>query len=60
MKRYGELKPPEDIQKVVTGDIRKLNKRLLEIAQGLETEIRKRNFSKTPPGVIVYAFYRNW
>src|SRR5215831_6634416 len=52
------LRPPEEIKKRVTGDIKKLNRRLLEIACQLDAELRARTFAKTPPGILVASFYR--
>lgn len=52
------LRDPDDIKRRVTGDIRKLNKRLLEIATRLDAEMRAHPISRTPPGMIVTSFYR--
>lgn len=52
------LRSPEEIQKLVTGDIRKLNQRLLSIARRIDSETRSHRFARTPPGRIVASFYR--
>jgi hypothetical protein len=48
----------EEIKKRVTGDIRKLNKRLLVVAISLDSESRKHTIAHTPPGRILTSFYR--
>jgi len=52
------LRPPEQIQKLVTGDIKKLNRRLLGIARRLDSEVRSHRVARTPPGRILASFYR--
>jgi hypothetical protein len=53
------LRPPEEIKKRVTGDIRKLNRRLLAVGRRVDREIRSHRFSRTPPGRILTSFYRS-
>ncbi len=53
-----KLRDPEDIKARVTGDIRKLNRRLLEIAVRLDTEARAHPIARTPPGRILTSFFR--
>jgi len=53
-----QLRDPEDIKKHVTGDIRKLNKRLLNVAIELDAEGRRHRVARTPPGRILTSFYR--
>lgn len=48
----------EAVKARVTGDIRKLNARLLEVAKQLEKEMAAHEVCKTPPGLIAHAFYR--
>jgi len=57
-ERRKRVRDPEDIKKRVTGDIRKLNKRLLEIATQLDAQVRAHPISRTPPGRILTSFYR--
>ena len=52
------MRVPEEIKKRVTGDIRKLNGRLLGIAIALDSESRQHAVARTPPGRILTAFYR--
>ena len=52
------IRNPEDIKSRVTGDIRKLNRRLLEITVLLDAEARKHRIARTPPGRILTSFYR--
>ena len=52
------LRDPEDIKSRVTGDIKKLNKRLLEIATRLDAEARAHPIARTLPGRILTSFYR--
>ena len=52
------LKPVKDIQKTVTGDIRALNKRLLEISKELDKKARSHEVAKEVPGAILTSFYR--
>jgi len=52
------LRDPEDIKSRVTGDIRRLNHRLLEIAIRLDGEARAHRVARTPPGRILTCFYR--
>lgn len=58
MERKKVLRDPEDIKSRVTGDIRKLNKRLLEVAVRLDAEARAHPIARTPPGRILTSFYR--
>lgn len=58
MRDARSLRSPDDIKKRVSGDIRKLNRRLLAVARRLDREIRSRRFSRTPPGRILTSFYR--
>lgn len=59
MARHETLFPnPEDIKRCVTGDIRKLNKRLLIVAIELDAEARRHRVARTPPGRILTSFYR--
>lgn len=53
-----QLRDPKDIKRRVTGDIRKLNKRLLNIAIELDEEARRHGVARTPPGRILTSFYR--
>jgi len=57
-ERERTLRDPEDIKSRVTGDIRKLNHRLLEIAARLDAEARAHPIARTPPGRILTSFYR--
>src|SRR5260370_2511816 len=52
------LRHPEDIKKRITGDIRKLNARLLKIANRLTADARNDRFGRTLPGEILTSFYR--
>ncbi|MGA2223466.1 MAG: DUF5677 domain-containing protein [Syntrophobacteraceae bacterium] len=52
------FRDPEDIKKRVTGDIKKLNQRLLEIAVRLDKEARVHLITETLPGKILTSFYR--
>ena len=52
------LRHPEDIKKRVTGDIGKLNARLLKIANRLTKDSRNHFFGRTLPGEILTSFYR--
>ena len=53
-----QLRDPEDIKKRVTGDIRKLNKRLLNVSIELDKEVRRHRLARTLPGRILTSFYR--
>lgn len=57
-ERRKTLRDPDDIKTRVSGDIRKLNKRLLEIATKLDAQMRTHPISRTPPGRIATSFYR--
>ena len=59
MKQYRRrLRSPEEIKKRVTGDIRKLNGRLLKTARRLDAEARTHRIAGTPPGAILTSFFR--
>lgn len=53
-----QFRDPEDIKQRVTGDIRKLNKRLLNVAIELDKDARRHQVARTPPGRILTSFYR--
>lgn len=57
-KAERRLRGPEEIKSRVTGDIRKLNRRLLEISVRLDSEARSHATARTPPGRILTSFYR--
>jgi hypothetical protein len=57
-ERRKTLRDPGDIKTRVTGDIRTLNKRLLQIATEVDARIRTHAISRTPPGRILTSFYR--
>jgi hypothetical protein len=46
------------MKKRVTGDIRVLNRRLLNVSRELEKEVHRHKVSRTPPGRIVAAWFR--
>ncbi len=48
----------EEVKKRVTGDIRKLNSRLLEVSKQLERDLSGHEICSTPPGLITHAFFR--
>jgi hypothetical protein len=52
------LRSPEEIKKLVTGDIRKLNRQLLTIARRLDSDARSHRFARRLPGRILTSFYR--
>lgn len=52
------MRRPEEIKKRVTGDIRKLNKRLLDVANRLALRLQKHSVAKTPQGRILVALYK--
>lgn len=57
-ERERVLRSPDDIKSRVTGDIIRLNKRLLEIASRLDVEARSHPLARTLPGKILTSFYR--
>lgn len=52
------FRDPEDIKKMVTGDIKKLNQRLVEIAVRLDKAARAHPVTETLPAKILTSFYR--
>ena len=52
------LRDPEEIKRRITGDIQKLNVRLLKVANRLTRTSRNHRFGRTPPGGILTSFYR--
>jgi hypothetical protein len=52
------MRDPAEIRKSVTGDIRKLNRRLVAVAIALDTDSRKNPVARTAPGRIVTSLYR--
>lgn len=48
----------EEMKKRVTGDIRRLNRRLLKVSQALDREARAHKVAETPPGRIVTSLFR--
>lgn len=57
-EREFRMRSAAKIKKRVTGDIRKLNGRLLVASNKLAIEIQKHEIAETPPGVIVVALFR--
>jgi hypothetical protein len=51
------LRPPDEIKKRVTGDISKLNQRLLRVSRTLEREAAKHAAIRTVPGRILISFF---
>ena len=47
-----------EIKKRVTGDIRKLNKRLLDVSNGLAIHLEKHRFAEAPQGRILVALFK--
>jgi hypothetical protein len=52
------MRKPEEIMNRVTGDIRKLNARLLTVSIALDKESRRHPVARTPPGRILTSLYR--
>jgi hypothetical protein len=52
------LRSTDDIKSRVTGDITRLNARLLEIACRLDVDARSHPLARTLPGKILVSFYR--
>jgi hypothetical protein len=52
------MKPSAEMMKNVTGDIRKLNGRLLPLAQDTDTKLRAHKFSSAIPGKIASSMFR--
>jgi hypothetical protein len=52
------FRPTSEIKKRVTGDIRKLNARLLKVSNGLAIQLQKHPVAKTPQGRIMVALFR--
>jgi hypothetical protein len=52
------LRDPEEIKKRVTGNIRELNKRLLEVSIQVDAHARAHAIARTPQGRILTSFFR--
>ena len=52
------LQSPDEIKGRVTGNIVRLNKRLLEVASRLDVEARSHPLARSLPGKILVSFYR--
>jgi len=52
------MRSPAEIKKRVTGGIRKLNVRLLNVSNRLAIEARKHEIAKTPQGRILIALFK--
>lgn len=52
------IRDPEEIKKRVTGNIGKLNERLLLVSLKLDRVARNHKFARTPPGQIITSFFR--
>ena len=52
------MRSSAEIKKRVTGDIRKLNVRLLEVTNRLAIEVQKHGVAKTPQGRILVALFK--
>ena len=52
------LRDPEDIKKRVTGDITKLNERLLAVGLRIVSVATRHEYFGTPPGKIALSFFR--
>jgi hypothetical protein len=52
------MRSSAEIKKRVTGDIRKLNKRLLGVSNRLAIEVQKHQVAKTPQGRILVALFK--
>ena len=52
------MRSPGEIKKRVTGDIRKLNIRLLKVSNRLAIEAQKHEIAKTPQGRILIALFK--
>lgn len=52
------LRDPEEIKKRVTGNIRELNKRLLEVSKRVDAHARAHPIARTPQGRILTSFFR--
>ena len=52
------MRPGADIKKRVTGNIRELNKRLLQVWNRIEIEAQKHEVAKTPEGRILIALFK--
>lgn len=57
-EREVRMRSAADIKKRVTGDIRKLNDRLLIASNKIAIEIQKHEIAKTPQGRIVVALFK--
>ena len=57
-EREERVRSAADIKKRVTGDVRKLNNRLLIAANKIAIEIQKHDIAKTPQGRIVVALFK--
>ena len=57
-KSERKLRDPEDIKKRVTGDITKLNERLLALGRQLISAAARHEYFGTPPGNIALSFFR--
>jgi hypothetical protein len=53
-----EWRSSDEIKKRVTGDIRKLNARLLRVSNRLAIELQKHEVAKTPQGRIMVALFK--
>ena len=58
LRRNYRLRPAAEIKKRVTGDIRKLNGRLLVASNKIAIELQKHQIAKTPQGRIVVALFK--
>lgn len=57
-EKYGRrLRSAAEIKKRVTGDIRKLNERLLRVSNRLALLLQRHEVAKTPPGKILIALF---
>jgi hypothetical protein len=52
------FRPTSEIKKRVTGDIRKLNARLLKVSNRLAIQLQKHPVAETPQGRIMVALFR--
>lgn len=57
-ERRVRMRSADEIKKRVTGDIRKLNERLLIAANKLAIEVQKHEIARTPQGRIVVALFK--
>lgn len=58
MENPGRFRTAADIKSRVTGDIRELNRRLLEVAIRIDSEARAHAVSRTPQGRVLTSFFR--